>query len=69
MYRHDPQTFEKVIEPILENYPNKEMNEKGKEVPCNPFLKYKEEHGDYIRKYSKKAMVLKSRVLNTMIVS
>ena len=54
MYRHDPQTFEKVIEPILENYPNKEMNEKGKEVPCNPFLKYKEEHGDYIRKYSKK---------------
>ncbi|MFR4844818.1 MAG: hypothetical protein ACLUAO_03215 [Streptococcus sp.] len=30
MYRHDPQTFEKVIEPILENYPNKEMNEKGK---------------------------------------
>ena len=52
-YRHDPQTFEKVIEPILENYPNKEMNEKGKEVPCNPFLKYKEEHG-YIRKYSKK---------------
>ena len=53
MYRHDPQTFEKVIEPILENYPNKEMNEKGKEVPCNPFLKYKEEHG-YIRKYSKK---------------
>ena len=31
MYRHDPQTFEKVIEPILENYPNKEMNEKGKE--------------------------------------
>ncbi|WP_347131465.1 type II CRISPR RNA-guided endonuclease Cas9 [Streptococcus thermophilus] len=54
MYRHDPQTFEKVIEPILENYPNKEMNEKGKEVPCNPFLKSKEEHGDYIRKYSKK---------------
>lgn len=54
MYRHDPQTFEKVIKPILENYPNKEMNEKGKEVPCNPFLKYKEEHGDYIRKYSKK---------------
>lgn len=53
MYRHDPQTFEKVIEPILENYPNKEMNEKGKEVPCNPFQKYKEEHG-YIRKYSKK---------------
>ena len=53
MYHHDPQTFEKVIEPILENYPNKEMNEKGKEVPCNPFLKYKEEHG-YIRKYSKK---------------
>ncbi|MGZ0947475.1 hypothetical protein ACXOJ3_10285, partial [Streptococcus thermophilus] len=34
-------------------YPNKEINEKGKEVPCNPFLKYKEEHG-YIRKYSKK---------------
>ena len=56
MYRHDPQTFEKVIEPILENYPNKEMNEKGKEVPCNPFLKYKEEHGDYIRKYSKKGI-------------
>lgn len=54
MYRHDPQTFEKVIEPILENYPNKELNEKGKEVPCNPFLKYKEETGDYIRKYSKK---------------
>lgn len=54
MYRHDPQTFEKVIKPILENYPNKEMNEKGKEVPCNPFLKYKEEHSDYIRKYSKK---------------
>lgn len=53
MYHHDLQTFEKVIEPILENYPNKEMNEKGKEVPCNPFLKYKEEHG-YIRKYSKK---------------
>ena len=53
MYRHDPQTFEKVIEPILENYPNKQMNEKGKEGPCNPFLKYKEEQG-YIRKYSKK---------------
>ena len=46
MYHHDPQTFEKVIEPILENYPNKEINEKGKEVPCNPFLKYKEEHGE-----------------------
>ena len=46
MYRHDPQTFEKVIEPILENYPNKQINEKGKEVPCNPFLKYKEEHGE-----------------------
>ena len=40
MYRHDPQTFEKVIEPILENYPNKQMNEKGKEVPCNPCLLY-----------------------------
>ena len=53
MYHKDPQTFEKVIEEILRNYPSKEFNEKNKEVPCNPFEKYRQENGP-IRKYSKK---------------
>ena len=54
MYHKDPQTFEKVIEEILRTYPSKELNEKNKEVPCNPFEKYRQENGP-IRKYSKKA--------------
>ncbi|WP_049513340.1 type II CRISPR RNA-guided endonuclease Cas9 [Streptococcus anginosus] len=53
MYHKDPQTFEKVIEEILKTYPDKELNEKGKEIPCNPFEKYRQENGP-IRKYSKK---------------
>ena len=53
MYHKDPQTFEKVIEEILRTYPSKEFNEKNKEVPCNPFEKYKQENGP-IRKYSRK---------------
>ncbi|MDO4871518.1 MAG: type II CRISPR RNA-guided endonuclease Cas9 [Candidatus Saccharibacteria bacterium] len=53
MYHKDPQTFEKVIEVILKTYPDKEMDEKGKEVPCNPFEKYRLENGP-IRKYSRK---------------
>lgn len=53
MYHKDPVTFEKVIEKILEVYPDKELNEKNKEVPCNPFDKYRKENGP-IRKYSKK---------------
>ena len=53
MYHKDPQTFEKVIEEILRTYPSKEFNEKNKEVPCNPFEKYRQENGP-IRKYSKK---------------
>ena len=53
MYHKDPQTFEKVIEEILRTYPSKEFNEKNKEIPCNPFEKYKQENGP-IRKYSKK---------------
>ena len=53
MYHKDPQTFEKVIEEILRTYPSKEFNEKNKEVPCNPFEKYRQENGP-ICKYSKK---------------
>ena len=53
MYQKDPKTFEKVIEEILKTYPDKEVNENGKEVACNPFEKYKKENG-LIRKYSKK---------------
>ena len=53
MYHKDPQTFEKVIEEILRTYPSKEFNEKNKEVPCNPFEKYRQENGP-IRKYSRK---------------
>ena len=53
MYHKDPQTFEKVIEEVLRTYPSKELNEKKKEVPCNPFEKYRQENGP-IRKYSKK---------------
>lgn len=53
MYHKDSQTFEKVIEEILRTYPSKEFNEKNKEVPCNPFEKYRQENGP-IRKYSKK---------------
>ncbi|MFS9171561.1 type II CRISPR RNA-guided endonuclease Cas9 [Streptococcus infantis] len=53
MYHKDPQTFEKVIEEILRTYPSKELNDKNKEVPCNPFEKYRHENGP-IRKYSRK---------------
>lgn len=53
MYHKDPLTFEKVIEEILKTYPDKEQKEKGKEVACNPFEKYRQENGP-IRKYSKK---------------
>ena len=53
MYHKDPQTFEKVIEEILRTYPSKEVNDRNKEVPCNPFEKYKQENGP-IRKYSRK---------------
>ena len=53
MYHKDSQTFEKVIEEILRTYPSKEFNEKNKEVPCNPFEKYRQDNGP-IRKYSKK---------------
>ena len=53
MYHKDPQTFEKVIEEILRTYPSKELNDKNKEIPCNPFEKYRQENGP-IRKYSKK---------------
>jgi len=54
MYHKDPQTFEKVIEEILRTYPSKELNDKNKEIPCNPFEKYRQENGP-IRKYSKKS--------------
>lgn len=53
MYHKDPQTFEEVIEEILRTYPSKELNDKNKEIPCNPFEKYRQENGP-IRKYSKK---------------
>jgi len=53
MYQNDPQTFKTVIEEILRTYPSKELNEKNKEVPCNPFEKYRQENGP-IRKYSRK---------------
>ena len=53
MYHKDPQTFEKVIEEIIRTYPSKELNETNKEVPCNPFEKYRQENGP-IRKYSRK---------------
>ena len=53
MYHKDPQTFEKVIEEILRTYPSKEFNDNNKEVPCNPFEKYRQENGP-IRKYSRK---------------
>ena len=53
MAQHDPVTFEKVIKVILETYPDKEINENGKEVKVSPFKKYYDEHG-YVRKYSRK---------------
>lgn len=53
MAQHDPRTFKEIIEVILETYPNKEINDSGKEVKVSPFKKYYEEHG-YVRKYSKK---------------
>lgn len=53
MHQKDSVTWEKVIEPILRDYPRTELNDKGKEVACNPFKKYFDEFG-YIRKYSKK---------------
>lgn len=53
MYQKDLQTWEKVIEPILRDYPRTELNDKGKEVSCNPFKKYFDEYG-FIKKYSKK---------------
>ncbi|MBZ2071856.1 type II CRISPR RNA-guided endonuclease Cas9, partial [Streptococcus sanguinis] len=37
MYHKDSLTFEKVIEEILKTYPDREQNENGKEVACNPF--------------------------------
>ena len=53
MAQHDSRTFKEIIEVILETYPNKEINESGKEVKVSPFKKYYDEHG-YVRKYSKK---------------
>ena len=53
MLQHDPITFEKVIKVIVETYPDKEINENGKEVKVSPFKKYYDEHG-YVRKYSRK---------------
>ena len=53
MAQHDPVTFEKVIKVIVETYPDKEINENGKEVKVSPFKKYYDEHG-YVRKYSRK---------------
>lgn len=53
MAQHDPRTFKEIIEVILKTYPNKEINESGKEVDVSPFKKYYDEHG-YVRKYSKK---------------
>ena len=53
MAQHDPVTFEKVIKVIVETYPEKEINENGKEVKVSPFKKYYDEHG-YVRKYSRK---------------
>ena len=53
MAQHDPRTFKDIIEVILETYPNKEINNSGKEVKVSPFKKYYDEHG-YVRKYSKK---------------
>jgi CRISPR-associated endonuclease Csn1 len=43
MYKHNPKTYY-LLEQIVKQYPNEK----------NPFLKFKEENGDYIRKYSKK---------------
>ena len=53
MAQHDPRTFKEIIEVILKTYPNKEINESGKEVTVSPFKKYYDEHG-CVRKYSKK---------------
>ena len=53
MAQHDPVTFEKVIKVIIETYPDKEINENGKEVKVSPFKKYYDEHG-FVRKYSRK---------------
>ena len=53
MAQHDSKTFEKVIKVIVESYPDKELNDKGKEVIVSPFKKYYDEHG-YVRKYSRK---------------
>lgn len=53
MAQNDPRTFNEIIEVILKIYPDKEINESGKEVKVSPFKKYYDEHG-YVRKYSKK---------------
>ena len=42
-----------MIKVIVETYPDKEINENGKEVKVSPFKKYYDEHG-YVRKYSRK---------------
>ncbi|MDO4666301.1 MAG: type II CRISPR RNA-guided endonuclease Cas9 [Streptococcus sp.] len=53
IYHKDPKTFKNVIEEILHTYPQTEQDEDGKEIPCNPFEKYRLENGP-IRKYSRK---------------
>ena len=46
MRRYDPKTFE-ILEKIMSIYSDDTVK--------NPFRKYKEEHGDFIRKYTKKS--------------
>lgn len=48
MYRNDPKTFQ-ILMDIMKQYAD----------ATNPFVKYEEETGDVIRKYSKNIMDLK----------
>lgn len=50
IYQKDPETWEKIIEPILKNY--REFDNKGKDI-VNPFEKYRNDNGP-ICKYSRK---------------
>lgn len=53
LYNKDSDTWNGVIEVILSQYPDKKVDEVGKEISVNPFLEYRNEFG-MIRKLSKK---------------
>lgn len=68
MYHKDPQTFEKVIEEILKTYPDKELNEKGKEIPAI-LLKSTDKKMDLFENTAKKAKAQRLKALSIMIIN